>query len=116
MEKQLYYFGCMNGIGHYWYPHRPTSLPGVNSKIFNVIDGPFLPGHSTKQGAGQEVIVGPLRILAWHDYTVDSRPGSNSVLVGLGYANAEEMYLAAETKFPTVTKRQPVPPIFIINV
>lgn len=107
--KQLFYFGCMGGVGHYWYPHQPGNLPGVNKNIFGVIDGTFTPGNYYDQGAAQEVIIGPIRIIAWHDYSVDKRPGSHSTLIGYGYDSADAMLIDAEKQFPSVMKRQPKP-------
>lgn len=99
----------MGGVGHHYWPRKPSSLLNVNMNVFDVIDGTFTPGYSRGQGAAQETIVGPLRIIAWHDFTIDSRPGSNSVLIGYGYDNAEDMFADAEKQFPSVMNRQPKP-------
>jgi hypothetical protein len=107
--KQLFYFGCMGGKGHYWFPHQPGSLHGVNRNVFGVIDGTFTPGYSYEQGAAQEVIIGPLRIIAWHDYSVDTRPGSHSTFVGYGYDSVNDMLTDAAKQFPAVMNRQPKP-------
>lgn len=109
MKKQLFYFGCIGQAGHYWFPRKPIDLPGVNMKILGCIDGTFTPEKYTGQGAAQETVIGPLRIVAWHDYTVDKRPKSNSNLVGYGYDNAEDMLADATNFFPTVMNRQPKP-------
>jgi len=110
MEKKLLYFGCIGGKGHYLWESNSSkmhnhSIKGINSKCLGFIDGTFTPS-STKQGDAMVSNVGPIKILAWHDYTVDSRLGSNSVLVGIGYNDVVEMLNDANKKFPAVIKRQ----------
>lgn len=118
MTKKLFYFGCLGQKGHFFYggPGRYSDaitreFPGLNHNVMNGIDGTFTPGFTTKQGIYQATEIGPVIIVAWWDYTVDSRPGSNSNLIGSGYANAEEMIDAAYEKFPEVMNRQsrPIP-------
>jgi hypothetical protein len=113
--KKLYYFGCIGNVGHYfWYNNsnstdsRSIRIEGVNMKICSYLDGNFTPADPTP-GKYNDCIIPPLRIVAWHDYSVDKRGGSNSVLVGYGYANAEEMIDDAIVKFPAVMNRQPRP-------
>lgn len=116
MKKILFYFGCIRGAGHYlWqspgstiYARAAAShIPGANNKLFECLDGVFAPGGTTQQGVYQVSIIPPVTIVAWHDYTVDSRPGSNSALVGYGYNSAEEIIEAAKKLFPGVMSRQP---------
>lgn len=118
MEKKLFYFGCRGQKGHFFYggpgPYCDSitgEFPGLNYNILRVIDGTFTPGFTHKQGIYQVAEIGPVKIVAWWDYSVDSRPGSNSNLIGSGYANAEEMIDAAFKKFPDVMNRQsrPIP-------
>lgn len=111
MNKKLFYFGCIGEKGHYWFPQKPLNLPRVNMNVFDVIDATFTPGNTREQGAANEVVIGPIRIIAWCDYTVDSRPASNSNLIGYGYDNAEEMFTDAQRLFPSVMNRQPKPVI-----
>lgn len=85
-----------------------TGIEGVTDNFLHAIDGTFTPLISG-QGAYKESIVPPFRIVAWHDYTVDSRPGSNSALLGIGYESADEMLNDAINHFPAVMQRQTSP-------
>lgn len=113
MEKKLIYFGCIGTIGHHLYgkdvtgSHR-VNIPNLNPEVIKFIDGTFTPANRT-EGIYNESIVPPVRIVAWWDYSVDNRQGSNSVLIGYGYDSAEEMIDAAYQIFPGVMKRQPRP-------
>lgn len=115
VKKHLYYFGCIGNVGHYFWTSnawssdsRSTRIDGVNTKILERLDGAFTPADPT-EGIYNDCVIPPLRIVAWHDYSVDKRPGSNSVLVGYGYETAEEMIDDAVVKFPSVMNRQPRP-------
>lgn len=114
-DKRTYYFGCMGVTGHYMHPHiRQGELPGVNYNAIKYIDGIYTPGDTTKQGAAQLSIVGPLTIIAWHDYTVDCRPGSNSVIMGYGFTGTRaeiivDMFKDFMVRFPQVVNRQTQP-------
>ena len=113
--KKLFYFGCIGQAGHYFFEpgygsrdHRNIRIDGVNTKILGYLDGNFTPADPTP-GKYNECVIPPLRIVAWHDYSVDKRPGSNSVLIGYKYETAEEMIEAAYKIFPQVMNRQPRP-------
>lgn len=114
-DKRTYYFGCIGVVGHYMHPHiRQGELPGVNHKVIQFIDGIYTPGESADQGAAQFSMVGQLTIIAWHDYTVDKRPGSNSVIIGYGFTGTraeiiEGMFKDFMKRFPQVIKRQTAP-------
>jgi hypothetical protein len=116
-KKQLFYFGCGDEKGHYIFPGRfaidMSAMPDVHYKFFDRIDGVFVPA-AISQGSGQFSQVGPISIIAWHDYTVDSRPGSNSNIIGYGYdgTTAEiinAMYEDFKAKFPRMHQRQTQP-------
>jgi len=114
-DKRTYYFGCLGEKGHYMHPHiRRGELPGVNYRVIEYIDGLYTRGNTTEQGAAQFSMIGPLTIIAWHDYTVDSRPASNSVIIGYGFTGAraemiQEMIKDFSIRFPQVIKRQTAP-------
>lgn len=114
MDKKLVYFGTDGRPGHFFFggssPYAPGLLndfPGINKILLLNIDGAFTPGNTARQGIYQVSIVPPVIIVAWHDYTIDSRPGSNSNLIGMGYENAQEMIDDAIKKFPHIMSRQP---------
>lgn len=123
MNKRLFFFGCDDSAGHYLFPSLRDSdkaqMPGANFKIIKNIDGLFTPEDDKSQGAGQYFKIGPLSIIAWHDYTIDKRPGSNSNLIGYGYEGEpdqiiDSMFKDFKTAFPSKYKRQVVP-IVIVN-
>jgi hypothetical protein len=114
-NKQLFYFGCGTEVGHYLFPRRPdmSTMPDVHYKFFDRIDSVFVPAIIS-QGAAQFAQVGAVSIIAWHDYTLDKRPGSNSNIIGYGYEGTpkeiiDAMFEDFKVKFPWVYKRQPEP-------
>jgi hypothetical protein len=114
--KKLFYFGCGSGPGHYFFGGKGSysrsiaeELPGINCKVLDNIDGAYPPGGPEKEGIYLESIVPPVRIVSWWDRSVDSRPGSNSNLIGYGYGSAEEMLDDAVRLYPWVMKRHPRP-------
>ncbi len=118
--KELFYFGCIRDTGHFLWCgenyychtfHRESKILSVPENLLRVIDGTFIPTETHNQGIYKTSNIGKTIIIAWHDYTVDSRPGSNSALIGIGFTNGEEMIDFAITKFPSVMNRQkrPVP-------
>jgi hypothetical protein len=104
----------MGEKGHYMFPAtRRGDFPGENYRVIEYIDGLYVPGN-TAQGAAQFSMVGPFTIIAWHDYTVDSRPGSNSNIIGYGYTGTRaeiiiDMFKDFLLQFPQVIKRQTAP-------
>jgi hypothetical protein len=113
-NKRTYYFGCIGEKGHYMFPAtRRADFPDANYKVIEHIDGLFVPAN-TAQGAAQFSMVGPFTIIAWHDYTVDSRPGSNSNIIGYGFSGTRaeiiaEMFKDFMLRFPQVVTRQTQP-------
>lgn len=119
--KQLFYFGAIDQPGHTLKgPNKERSagrtsefiglLPGVQPMLMEErnLDGLFLPVNTSPQ-IYRESVIPPMRIIAWHDYSCDHRPGSHSTFIGYGYASGEEMLDAAVTLFPGVMGRQPRP-------
>jgi hypothetical protein len=117
--KHLLYFGCIGRTGHYLHLNEHETcrdwwlrenLPTVNPNLEMRMDGTFTPaGIVEKEGIYRESIVPPLRIVAWWDRSLDNRFASNSALIGVGYASAEEMLDAAVKLYPSVMARQPRP-------
>lgn len=116
--KKLFFFGCgNNGPGHYWYESQPSgprhvadyfvrSELGASAQLIKVIDGTFCPAGDQVQGIYKVSMVHPIMIISWWDRTIDSRPGSNSNLVGVGYFGSHEMLEDAKIKFPSFMDRQ----------
>lgn len=94
-DHKAIYFGCLGGVGHFYYDIAGRSL-GIRSKELGLpwerVDGALTPGKRDRRGrldyhAQDATHQGEAAIhhkdgwtaLAIHDFTVDSRPGSNSV-------------------------------------
>lgn len=108
MDKVLLYFGCDKVPGHYLIGGSESSIFGINREVIRGIDKLFALGNTREQGHYQVSTVPPVIIVSWWDYTIDSRPGSNSNLIGYGYDNVEDIFKDAKIKFPSVMNRQPV--------
>lgn len=118
-EKTILYFGCGTQVGHYLFNGTSSSynitLPGVKRDVLNGhIDGVFTP-ESTKECIYKVTIFPPLIIIAWHDYSVDKRPGSNSNFIFYGYdpvTPADQLITEAAKRYPWVIQRlkQPLEP------
>lgn len=95
-EKAIY-FGCWGGVGHFYYDANRQSL-GISAKQLGLpwehVDGALTPGKRDRRGrldydAMSKTQQGKAAIhykdgwtaIAIHDFTVDSRPGSNSVFL-----------------------------------
>lgn len=120
MKKKLAFFGVTSAsAGHYFagdggaYAAGYRNIfTGLNPEVLNRIDGTFPPGGTSEQGKYQAIVIPPVVIVAWWDYSVDGRPGSNANLIGSGFSNAEEMIDAAYERFPSIMNRQPRPVLF----
>jgi hypothetical protein len=114
-DKRTYYFGCIGAKGHYMFPAvSRKDFPGANYKIIDYIDGLYTPGGDYDQGEAQFSMIGPFTIIAWHDYTIDKRPGSNSNIIGFGFTGTRaeiivEMFKDFHLRYPQVIARQTAP-------
>lgn len=121
--KKLLYFGCGNNQkGHYLMDgddshvneDRISDSYGINRNLLRSIDGRFAPAGPEAQGLYQLSLIattraGLIKIIGWWDRSVDDRGQSNSALIGIGYADAEEMIDDAYLQFPKTMGRQPRP-------
>lgn len=117
MKKTLLYFGCIRDKGHYLWESdgRPLlvfgntmkQMPGINPAILTGIDGMFPPANNGGEGVySVNIINEKLIIIAWWDYSIDNRPGSNSALIGYGYKNEQIIISDAMIAYPSVMTRQ----------
>ena len=119
--KKLFFFGCIDQVGHYWAKDTGERPPELPEKLYRGgIDGKFTPANNTGQGAGKITKEGSLYIIAWHDYTIDKRGGSNSNIVGYGYHEhpdiaAQEMWDDFKQQYPRMYARQTAP-INVLNL
>jgi hypothetical protein len=114
MSKLLLYFGCVREAGHHLWANesrsmRPEQIAAqydINPNLLRNLDATFPPGHAQHECIYNTCVIHPIRIIAWWDRSLDKRPGSNSALIGIGYNSADDMFIDAETQFPSVMKRQ----------
>lgn len=109
--KKLLFFGCEgpSSPGHFLSEsmYDVSKRYGIGSNILDRIDSTFCP---PPWKPGYLAWICPLcKIVAWWDTTGDSRPGSNSVLIGIGYIDFEEMIDDAYLQFPKIMSRQTRP-------
>lgn len=116
--KHMYYFGCIGQVGHHLHDmsqrmlgslHTAKVLLKVPENLLRCLDGNFVPTETQQAGLYKYSTIGECQIVAWHDYSVDKRPGSNSVLIGIGFIDSEDMLDWAEKHFPSVMQRQKRP-------
>jgi hypothetical protein len=123
--KKLFFFGCGNNQkGHYLFESddrmnghtdQISDRYGINRRILGgVIDSSFAPAGTDEQSKYQLSYICTtkadfIKIVSWWDRTGDSRPGSNSSLIGIGYSSAEEMIDDAYVYFPMTMGRMPRP-------
>lgn len=113
--KRLYYLGCRTGDkGHFLWTRQWSGagwgIPEMSDQLRGALDGVFCPAI---EGVAMRSNVGPWRIVSWIDRSVDSRPGSHSTFVGIGYEREEEMVVDAVIQFPDVFQRPYTPKEFI---
>ncbi len=117
--KFLLYFGCMKDVGHYLWLDESNTVR--NAKRLEEILGAHMisdlflrnidnvynpPSYPKNECVYRESLVPPFKIVAWNDYSMDKRPGSNSALLSIGYEFTKDVIKAAEKKFPTPMSRQ----------
>jgi len=120
-DVRAFYFGCAKAAdaGHFVFaedpgigmPRRRLSarefIPDLPASMEHV-DCQFTPRVNRRQGCAALANRDGWTILAWHDYTGDSRPGSNSVLVAEGEHDFAAMMGLLAKRFPSVLARQTV--------
>lgn len=100
------YFGCWGtSLGHYLhaddgreirYDYKNHIWPIINS---NKIDGNFTPKSDYSHGAAKLWYSAGWTILAFHDYSRDTRPGSNAAFIIRGKHNFNEVMQMARESF-----------------
>lgn len=105
--NKWFYFGCHGGPGHCLWTE------GMH-KEYRQGPGQF-DGSLAPQGSRDPYIASVSRLggwgmtaLAWWDYSVDTRGGSNSIIFAPGLdINATLMLVEAQRRFPQVFSRLP---------
>lgn len=106
--RTWYYFGCWNGLGHHLYNKDGRS---VLLDALSNLDGELCPKSRT--GYHAQLTRLPLlgySALAWWDYTVDTRPGSNSIIFAPSISCSTDSIIAGMRRwFTRVENRLPTP-------
>jgi hypothetical protein len=106
-EMKIFYFGCIDQAGHYLWAPGPRSAYRAETPWGPHgwgLDGTL---HPKGQGEGVAALVRKdgWTAIAFIDYSIDSRPGSNSVFLAEGNFTFAEMLQHAHNYFPSVMDR-----------
>jgi hypothetical protein len=115
------HFGCWDRVGHFFHDTNGRSL-GLDAIRLGLpwdrVDGCLTPGRRDRRGRLDHEAMsmsqqGKASIhhkdgwtaLAVHDFTVDSRPGSNTVFFFHADLDQEEVLFSVVEHFPTINRR-----------
>lgn len=109
-------FGCGEDAGHFLHrpsAGRPVTDYGVMRRLPALVsgnlDGVFPPQRHRKEFVPRRVVLeigaDTWTVLAWWDYSVDNRGGSNTALIWKGRHTNDEMIQAAAEAFPWAIER-----------
>lgn len=111
MIERMYYCGCRVEKGHYIWPSD-----GGRSRLYfkqfsesapfeHLDDDRWQPRSTRAEGAALLSHVDGWTVFGFHDYSIDSRPGSHSTFAARGIHSAEVMEQEARRLFPDVWAR-----------
>jgi hypothetical protein len=104
--RKVAFFGCWNQAGHYLHDESGNNLQSFGPFIVESLDGVLLKHGYRIPGQVDVVCFKDYTVIAFEDYTVDRRPGSNAAFIVEGHAlTRQECWKAAEAMFPQVVKR-----------
>jgi hypothetical protein len=101
---KIYYFGCIHEAGHFlWEPPSHGARKEATTPWGRNPDGTLCP----KRGEGGALLhhKDGWTAIAFVDYSVDTRPGSNSAFLAEGIFTFDEMKQLAAQHFPEVWQR-----------
>lgn len=111
---KAYFFGVegARSNGHFLYQCFPDGrIEHVRTQhsILDpaLLDGRLTPPDNNEQGNARMHWLGGYTLLAWHDYTGDNRPGSNSVFIVEGEHAFLQMVAFFRIGCPAIFTRQP---------
>ncbi len=99
------YFGCIKEAGHYLFISNGTSIYGEWHKWVALRDGMLAPVFCREAGKALLHHYDGFTIIAFWDYSVDTRPGSNSMFIMPGTKDFYGALEIANSYFPQVFKR-----------
>lgn len=107
-QRDVYYFGCVNGIGHGLYNSRGHHIhyaDGMPWTVKQLDCGLLSASYGQRQGDAALVQTHGWTALSFWDRTVDGRGNSNSAFVARGLFTLEEMKALARAAFPDIFSR-----------
>lgn len=109
IEDQPLYFGCQNDAGHYVWSadHHIVSIKNPIAYFLTKNDAQLAPINTKEQGKAILHHFPEFTILAYWDYKVDKRPGSNSMFLIPGQKTPEETIVEIKKAFPKIWNRSP---------
>lgn len=112
--KQLggYYFGCIGMPGHYVFHKNGLTAHNKFANWILNMDGKLTPQFDLTEGLALLHHFDGFTILAFHNYSVDKRPGSNSMFIFSGELNFHQMIKHAHNHFGQIMEKL----VFIIKL
>jgi len=109
-RAEWFYFGCVGGTGHYLFDRRLNKVHSGNGGPALNFDGVLCPPGSRKLYVAALARLGATghSALAFWDCTIDSRPGSNSIIFAPSLAASPALIMRKFSElFPTIFQRWP---------
>lgn len=111
--RDFYYFGCGDGSGHYLFDRNKQRVAASHGLYFSLtkFDGSLPPVNKGLYVASVSRLGGiAMSAVAWWDQSVDTRPGSNSIVFCPSMtAPGENILQVAQRVMPWVFHRLPQP-------
>ena len=103
---RVFYFGCWSDYGHFLYDHNGKEI-GFSHKDFpwKSLDGVLCPKDTRKEGVVKFHHANGWTAAAFWDSSIDTRPGSNSVLIVEDLIDITEVICEFRETFPHIYKR-----------
>lgn len=106
----MIYFGCINQPGHFAWENENSPMSSYTGwgKWLSDQDGKLTPRDTQREGRPMvhHLFNDTVTVVAWWDYSVDGRPGCNSMLLEMGHHPLDSMLEKAAKAFPNVMARQ----------
>lgn len=112
MNKQWFYFGCHGQAGHHVFDEKMYREHRQETRRLSNFDGALPAQDDTTPYVATISRLGGFNMtaLAFWDYSVDKRGGSNSVIFAPGLdMTPEQLLVEAQRRFPKVFGRLPQP-------
>ena len=104
---KTYYFGCWDeSAGHYLKDENRISISFYNNDLpWENFDGKLAPKDTRKAGIARLHHKDNWTALSFWDYSIDQRPGSNSIFFAEGTRSFDQMIQISKTSFPKIMER-----------